>query len=121
MGGEHGYLVPVGGRTPVILDEVRTGLVGHRLNGDGVVTGPVHGGAEIAHRAQGQFDVRLRDDVARQAQFQSLAQRGTNHQQGRDELRTGVAGYFHIATLKPLSGDEQRRKTRIARIADVGT
>ncbi len=43
-----------------------------------------------------------------------------DEQQGRDELRTDVAGYLQFAARQLMTADEERREAFLTPIADVG-
>ena len=77
--------------------------------------------AIFAHHPQCQVDIRSRDDVTRQVQRQSSLHHRTDHQHGRDILRTDATGHLQIATLQRLACDAQGRKALFAHVFDVGT
>ena len=115
------HLIPVGSSTPVALDIVRMLLVGLGSDHDGLEIIPVGKGVKLTHRPQRQVDIGSRDDVTLQAQRQSVAQHRTDEQQGRDKLRTDVAGHLQQAAFQLSPTNAQRRKTLLAHVLNVGT
>ena len=61
---EEHHLIPIGGGTPVVLDEVGALHIGLGTHGDSVTRGPFGIGPELAHGPKREVNVGAGDDVA---------------------------------------------------------
>ena len=103
------------------MDRARALIVLARLHGERLPAVMLDRHAETAHQVQGNLDVRLRNQLARDVDGHRMVARHQrrHHQEGRQELARHVAAHGDALRVDVAAADAQRREALLARVFDL--